>query len=141
MSSSRIIKLVGATVAALAMLLGVAASSYAAGGVVGTFSIADRGQGCWAGGNLLPDGSANGHGGCAFTTPVGEEVASITPQSWSFTDSTHTAVNLCATFVGKKGPVFPVGVPVTNCVAVPVGTGAPVNLFEDTYGKVTLVNN
>ena len=75
---------------------------------------------------------------CAFSTPAGEQVASITPVSWSFTDTTGTAVSLCADFTGKKGPVFPIGVPVLTCITVPVGTYAPVNLGGETYGKVTL---
>jgi hypothetical protein len=139
MKVAGVTRLFAAGAASVALALGVAAPALAAGnGSVGSFTIADHGQGCWAGGSLWADGSASGSGGCAFMTPAGEEVASISPESWSFTDSTHTAVNFCAEFTGKKGPVFPIGTPVPQCLTVPVGTAAPVNLFEDTYGKVTL---
>jgi hypothetical protein len=133
------IKLIAGAVTSVAMILGVASPVFAAGpDVVGTWSVVDHGQGCWGGGNLLADGSGNGGGGCAFMTPAGEEVASLKPASWAFTDATKTAVNLCASFVGKKGPVFPVGVAVTNCIVVPVGGSAPVEVAPETYGKVNI---
>jgi len=127
-----------AVFASLALMSGVGAAAFAAGAVVGTWSVADRGQGCWGGGTLNPDGTATGSGSCAFSTPTGQEVAAISPASWSFTGTTETAVTLCADFTGKQGPVFPIGVPVLNCITIPVGTDAPVNLGGDTYGKVTL---
>jgi hypothetical protein len=127
-----------AILASLMLALGIGAPAFAAGGVAGTWSIADHEQGCKGGGTLNPDGTANGSGGCAFSTPAGEEVASITPVSWSFTDTTGTAVSLCADFTGKQGPVFPIGIPVLTCITVPAGTEAPVNLGGETYGKVTL---
>jgi hypothetical protein len=127
-----------ASVASVALMFGIGAPALAAGGVAGTFSVSDHGQGCWGGGTLNADNTASGAGGCAFSTPAGEEVASITPVSWSFTDASDTAVTLCADFTGQKGPVFPVGVPVLNCIMIPVSTAAPVNLGGDTYGKVTL---
>jgi hypothetical protein len=125
--------------AASVLFVSQAAPAAAAGPVVGTWSIADHGQGCWGGGNLLADGTGNGGGGCAFHTPAGEEVASLTPTSWSYTDGSKTAVELCATFVGKKGPVFPVGVPILQCLVVPVNTSAPVDLGGGTFGKVTIL--
>jgi hypothetical protein len=128
-----------ATAASLALMSGAGAPAFAAGAVTGTWSVADRGQGCWGGGIMNADGTAGGSGSCAFSTPAGEEAASITPVSWSFTGTTETAVTLCANFTGKQGPVFPIGVPVLNCITVPVGTAAPVSLGGDTYGKVTLV--
>ena len=125
--------------ASLALTFGAGAPAFAAGGVAGTWSVAAHGQGCWGGGTLNADGTGHGSGDCAFSTPAGEEVASLTPVSWSFTGTTGTAVTLCADFTGKKGPVFPIEVPVLNCIIVPVGTDAPVDLGGDTYGKVTLV--
>lgn len=131
-------KLVFGILSSLLLSVGFVSPVLAAGPVAGTWSVVDHGQGCWAGGNLLVNGGGTGGGECAFQTPLGEEVASIKPVSWTFTDSTDTAVNLCANFTGKKGPVFPIGVPILNCVVVPVGTSAPVNLFGDTYGKVNI---
>jgi hypothetical protein len=133
-------RLIVGTMAAAVLFVSHAAPAAAAGPVVGTWSIADHGQGCWGGGNLLVGGGASGGGSCAFQTGAGEEVASLTPTSWSYTDSSQTAVSLCATFVGKKGPVFPVGVPILQCLVVPVGTSAPVNLGgSGTFGKVTIL--
>lgn len=121
------------------MFAALALPAFAAGSpVVGNWSVVDRGPGCWGGGNLFADGSGNGGGGCAFQTPAGEEVASLTPTSWAFTDATDTVVNLCATFVGKQGPVFPIGVPVVECVQVPVGSGAPIAIGGGTYAKVMI---
>lgn len=108
------------------------------GGVAGNWAVHDHGQGCWGGGNLRMDGTADGGGNCSFKTPAGEEVASLDPVSWSFTDATDMAVDLCATITGKEGPVFPIGVPVPSCIVVPVGTDAPVNLGGNTFGKVTI---
>lgn len=123
----------------LLMLVTITLPVSAAGqSVVGTWSVVDHGQGCWGGGNLLSDGTANGGGGCSFQTPSGEEVASLKPFSWSYADATQTAVNLCANITGKRGPVFPIGVAVLSCIVVPVGTSAPVNLGGNTYGKVNI---
>lgn len=134
-------KIIIESIIGLALFASIAAPVSAAGpSVVGTWSVVDHGQGCWGGGNLLSDLSGNGGGGCAFQTPAGEEVASLKPVSWSFTDSTNTSVNLCANFTGVKGPVFPIGVPVLSCVVVPVGTSAPINLGQGTYGKVNLLS-
>lgn len=132
-------KLLGVSASSAFLFVATTIPTFASGSVVGTWSVADHGQGCWGGGNLLSDGTGNGDGGCAFQTPQGEEVASISPQGWSFTDSTNKEVNLCATFIGKKGPVFPIGVPITQCLVVPVNTNTPVNIFGDTYAKATIL--
>lgn len=124
--------------AAAALSAGLAAPVFAASpGAVGSWSVVDHGQGCWGGGSLFLGG-----GECAFQTPVGEEVAKIQPVSWSFTDSTDTAVLLTANFVGQKGPVFPVGVPVPMSVTVPVGNvGAPVPDGQGDYVKVNIFSS
>jgi hypothetical protein len=140
-------------VVAVQLLVGAFATTHlltaraaASNPVVGTWEVGDRGQGAWAGGTLLADHSLTGSGSFAFSTPLGEEVASIRGKSWSFTDATQTHVNLCATVVGKQGPVFPIGVPIVDCsitVAVTSGAPTPVTiggvLQTDTFGKVTLV--
>lgn len=131
-------KLIAGALVSVVTALGLTAPAFAASKVVGTWSIVDRGPGCWGGGSLLADGTGTGGGGCAFHTPDGEEVAALKPASWTFTDASHTEVELCANFIGKKGPVFPIGVPVLQCVVVPVNTSAPVELFEETYGKVNI---
>ena len=114
--------------------------------IIGTWHVGDRGPGAWAGGTLLADQTLTGSGGFAFSTPLGEEVASIRGESWSFTDASDSHVNLCVTVVGKQGPVFPIGIPILDCsVTVAVTSGAPtpvtINgvLQTDTFGKVTLV--
>ena len=115
--------------------------------IIGTWHAGDHGQGGWAGGNLLSDGSLNGSGQLSFHTPDGQQqVAQIDVKhsTWTFTDSTDTAVNFCFTLIGKQGSVFPIGVPVQDCtITVPVGTSAPVQVGgagdPSLYGKVTFV--
>lgn len=127
--------------AASALFAFTALPAVASGGpsVVGNWSVVDRGQGCWGGGNLLSDGSGNGGGGCAVHTSSGEEVTSLKPVSWSFIDPvTKHFVLLTADIKLKQNSdsgLIPLGI---VPVMVPVGTGAPVNLFGDIYGKITL---
>jgi len=68
------------------------------------------------------------------------EVADIQPGTWDFANSDHTAVDLCVYAIGRKGPLFPIGVPIPFCATIPVERGAPLQLFpgEDTYVKVVL---
>jgi hypothetical protein len=91
---------------------------------------------------MRSDGTLGGGGG--FTVPLasGEvEVADIQPGSWDFANADHTAVRLCVLVLGRKGPLFPIGVPLPFCATVPVEQGAPLPLFpeEDTFVKVILV--
>jgi hypothetical protein len=112
-------------------------------GMMGTWVIADRGPGAWAGGSLFANGAINGGGEFAFPVAQGvEEVAKIQPVGWSFTDASHTAVMLDFTITGVRGPVFPIGVAIADSLVVPVnGPGAPVLLFPpDTYAKVMMVH-
>lgn len=126
-------------VAMLAGVTSIASANSTGASVVGNWAVADHGQGCWGGGNLLSDGSGNGGGNCSVSDPNGQSVASLKPVSWSFTDSSDTAVSLCADITAKKGDVFgPAGTVSFSCITVPVGTDAPVDLGGDTYGKVTI---
>lgn len=124
-----------AAVAVCSMVLAMTSPVFA-NSVVGTWVVADHGQGGWAGGNMLSDGTLDGSGAFAFQTPVGEEVASIQGSNWSFTDSTNTVVNLCVTVTGKMGPAFPVGIPILICAQVPIDGPAPINIGGDTFAKV-----
>jgi hypothetical protein len=125
--------------AMMAGMGGLAAANSTGASVVGNWSLHDRGQGCWAGGNLLSDGTGNGGGNCSVSDANGQSIASIKPVSWAFTDPSDTAVNLCADFTAKKGDIFgPPGTVSLNCITVPVGTDKPVVLPGDTYGKVTI---
>ena len=90
---------------------------------------------------MRSDGTFGGGGG--FTVPVAPgvvEVADIQPGSWGFATADHTAVNLCVFAIGRKGPLFPIGVPIPFCATVAVVQGAPLQLIpsEDTYVKVVL---
>jgi hypothetical protein len=136
--------LVSLVALALAFLFsGVALAASNTAGVVGTWSIADHGSGAWAGGTLRADGTATGSGAFAFPVAQGvEEVAQIQGSSWVFTDPSQTTIMLCVTVTGVQGPVFPIGVAITQCLPVPVtGHGAPVPLFPggDTFAKVILL--
>lgn len=127
------------SIATLAFAVCAVAPTAAAGnGAVGSWSVVDRGPGCWGGGSLFAGGSVGGGGECAFPGQGGAEVAKLVPVSWSFTDSTDTAVTLNANIVGQKGPVFPVGVPVPVSVTVPVGGKAPLPDGQGDYAKVNI---
>jgi hypothetical protein len=135
--------LVSLVALALAFLFsGVAVAASDTAGAVGTWTIADHGSGAWAGGTLRADGTATGSGEFAFPTPQGEEVARIQGSSWSFLDPSQTTMLLCVTVTGVRGPVFPIGVAIAQCLPVPVtGPGAPVPLFPggDTFARVILL--
>ena len=130
--------LIGSGLLSLVATFLVALPAGATPQVVGNWHVQDHGQGCWGGGNLLVDGTGNGGGNCSFSTGQGQEVADLDPVSWSFTDSTDTAVNLCANITGRKGPVYPVGIPILSCIVVPVGTTGPVSLGGGTFGWVNI---
>ena len=118
---------VGTFVLVLAALVPVASASTAP--VVGTFSIADHGQGGWGGGALLADGSISGGGAFAFGN--GANVGTITGVSWS--PAGPGAVSLCfAETVTKGQALFPPG-----CSIFPV-TGTPIVISEGP-GDVTTI--
>ncbi|HEV2237184.1 MAG TPA: hypothetical protein VGR57_11030 [Ktedonobacterales bacterium] len=102
--------------------------------VVGTFAFADHGQGGWAGGPLLSDGTLGGSGAFSFSTPQGQVVAKITNGFWSGTLATGQTVTLCANLQQIQGP--PGFLPPTVCAPFPVNAGS-VNLFGDSFGRVT----
>lgn len=134
-------KVLATAAATLTLAAGLAAPAFAApgNGAVGSWLATDHGQGCWGGGSLFANYTGGGGGGCAFSTPDGVEVAKIQPVSWSFTDATHTAVQLNANFIGQKGPVFPIGVPIPMSLIIPVnGPGAPIPDFQGDYVKVNI---
>src|SRR5262249_38294490 len=102
--------------------------------VVGTFTIADHGQGGGTGGPLFSNGTLGGGGAFSISTPQGQVIAKITGGSWSGTLATGQAVTVCANLQQIHGPA---GIlPPTLCAPVPVNVGS-VNLFEDTFGRVT----
>ena len=131
-------------VASITMLLATVSPVLAIGtpGVVGTWVVADRGPGGWAGGTLLADGTAKGSGGFAYKTFSGEqEVAHISATNWSFANPLHTLIILCSDITGQKGPDFPIGVTINLCFPLEVsGPGAPApSLFEpDLFTKVMI---
>jgi hypothetical protein len=118
----------------LVFAVGSTAFASPAVSVVGTFTIADHGQGGWAGGPLRSNGSLGGGGAFSFSTPQGQVIAKITGGSWSGTLATGHTVTVCANLQQIHGPSG--FLPPTICAPVPVNAGS-VNLFEDTFGRVT----
>jgi len=118
------------------LVFAVGSTAFASPGasVVGTFTIADHGQGGWAGGPLLSNGAVGGGGAFSFSTPQGQVVAKITSGFWSGTLATGQTVTLCANLQQIQGP--PGSLPPTLCAPIPVNAGS-VNLFGDTFGRVT----
>ncbi len=123
---------------AAALLLGAGATGVIAAGasdVVGTFTLADNGQGGWAGGPLLADGTVGGGGALSFAN--GQVIAKVRGDSWSRAGS--QAVNICFDVTQTKGPAGAAGPPV-QCFTLPV-TGTPIKVSmggETTVIRVTL---
>jgi hypothetical protein len=70
---------------------------------VGSVAIADLGQGCWAGGALLANGTVTGDGSCAFSTPLGPEALVFTSKTWSG-DAT-SGITVCVTVRDVHDPL------------------------------------
>jgi len=102
--------------------------------VVGTFAVADHGQGGWFGGPLRADGTIGGGGAFSISTPEGQFVARVTGGTWTGTLATGQTVEICINLQQLHGP--PGFLPPTLCAQIPVNAG-PVNLFEDVFGRVT----
>jgi len=101
----------------------------AASSTVGTYTIADLGQGAWGGGSLNADGTLGGE--ASYSLENGSLVGVIDPTTWSFVNGGQ-AVSLCFLVQPMKGPPpLPSG-----CLVVPV-TGTPV-IIEGTLFRVTL---
>jgi len=65
----------------IAAVAAISASPVAAGTVVGTYAIADHGQGGWGGGPLYGDGSVGGGGGLSYLN--GQEIGVVTGGVWA----------------------------------------------------------
>jgi hypothetical protein len=93
--------------------------------VVGSFVVADNGQGCWTGGGLLSDGTATSQGGACsfFIAPGVHEQLKFTSKTW--TDNGDGTVTLCATVEPTHAGSDPAGIaPNLGCVGpVPVNVG------------------
>ena len=97
---------------------------------VGTYAVADLGQGAWGGGPLNADGTLGG--GASYSFGNGSFVGKLVPTTWNFVN-VGTAVNLCFTPQVLKGPpVFPT----PACIQAPV-SGTPV-VMNGTLFRVTL---
>jgi len=98
----RIRRLIAAAVVVAATLGSVAPTLAAGSPVAGTFTLADHGQGGWAGGPLYADGTAGGGGGVSFSTPDGQFVQVIHATSWSFDSADHSTIQLCFSTKGLQ---------------------------------------
>lgn len=127
-------KLVAGLVLAGVLVLGGIPAAFAHAGVVGTYAIADHGQGGWAGGPLLSDGSVGGGGAFSFSTPEGQVVAKVTGGTWSGSLQTGQAVTLCANLQQIQGPAG--ALPPTICAPIVVNAG-PVVIDGTTFRVTT----
>jgi hypothetical protein len=111
---------------------------------IGTYSVADAGAGgAWQGGPMFADGSLGGGGMVEFPPPEGGQlVLRVTPLSWSYTDSTDSAVQLCFDLTElRPQPQAPFSVcapplPVTGGTGqmVDPGTGATAMIHVSFHG-------
>jgi hypothetical protein len=102
--------------------------------VVGTYTIADHGQGGWVGGPLLSDGTVGGGGAFSFSTPAGQVVARITGGTWSGTLQTGETVTVCLDIQQIQGP--PV-LPSLECSPPMVVNAGPVVIDGTTFRVTT----
>lgn len=117
-----------------ALMMGGVPAAFAHSSVVGTFAIADHGQGGWAGGPLLSGGGVGGGGAFSFSTPDGQVVAKITGGSWSGTLQAGQTVVVCANLQQIQGP--PGALPPTICAPIVVDAG-PVVIDGTTFRVTT----
>jgi hypothetical protein len=107
--------------------------------VVGSFVVADNGQGCWTGGGLLSDGTATSQGGACsfFVAPGVHEQLKFVSKTW--TNNGDGTVTLCATVAPTHSGSDPLGIAPDGlgCVGpIPVNVG-PVK-FQGMLVKVDL---
>lgn len=91
----------------VAGLFPVAASAASPAPVVGTYSVADNGQGEWGGGALYADGSVGGLVAFAAGTGSQQIIAHFLPFSWQFVPlgtNAQGAVDICYSVQAIKGP-------------------------------------
>lgn len=93
----------------------------ASGNTVGTFTIADLGQGAWGGGSLFADGTAQGN--VAFSALNGQVIFHIDPTAWSWIVPQQVAEVCFTPHVIRNVVGFPI--PPSFCADLPV-TGTPV---------------
>lgn len=100
--------------------------------VVGTYSVADNGQGCWGGGALLADGSVTGNAACSFAN--GQVIARLSPTGWTFSDSSDSVVVLTFSVRMIKGPNVFGG----SSLTFPVPVGGPLKVTDSEGGTTIL---
>jgi hypothetical protein len=131
---------VGALAASVMGLTALGGNAMASTGssVVGSFVVADNGQGCWTGGGLLSDGTATSQGGACsfFIAPGVHEQLKFTSKTW--TDNGDGTVTLCATVEPTHAGSDPAGIaPNLGCTPpIPYNVG-PVKI-DGTLYKVDL---
>ncbi len=101
--------------------------------VVGSYTVADLGQGGWVGGALHSDNTISGGGSYSASTPEGQVIAKITGGSWSGTLATGDTVTLCLDVLQIHGPAG--ALPPEFCAPITVNTEPTV--IDGTLFRVT----
>jgi hypothetical protein len=126
-------RLLVSTIAA-GSLLGLvlsAAPASAAPVPVGSFAIANLGQGGWAGGPLYGDGTLGGGG--AFSFANGQEILRITSGTWA--GNAASGVTICADVMAIKDPLGLAGA--SLCIG-PLAVNAGPQVISGALVKVSL---
>jgi hypothetical protein len=128
-----------ASVMGVTALADPAMASQGGASVVGSFVVADNGQGCWTGGGLLSDGTATSQGGACsfFVAPGVHEQLKFTSKTW--VNNGDGTVTLCATVAPTHAGSDPLGIAPNGlgCVGpVPYNVG-PIK-FQGMLVKVDL---
>ncbi len=101
--------------------------------VVGSYTVADLGQGGWAGGALRSDNTISGGGSYAASTPEGQVIAKITGGSWSGTLATGHTVTLCLDVLQIYGPAETV----SSEFCAPITVNAGPTVIDGALFRVT----
>jgi hypothetical protein len=107
----------------------------AAQSVVGTYSAADNGQGCWGGGPLLADGSFSGGASCSFGN--GADVGRLVPSSWTTDGQSVTLTWTVDIHKGSCADFGGAGVPCLLSLPLPIGSATKV-VFPGATGTTVV---
>jgi hypothetical protein len=120
-----------ATIVAAGTVALSAAPAFAAGPVAGSYSAVANGQGGWAGGPLLSNGSVGGGGAVSISMPSGQFIERVVGGNWS--PDGHGGVNITLDLVGISK-----NAPPTDSFSVDIpATGRPIKVTVD--GGTTLI--
>src|SRR5258708_17541053 len=100
----KILKCAVVAAAIAVMMMATTTLTFAQSNIVGTYTVADNGQGGWAGGPLYANGILGGTGAVSFNN--GQEVGKVVSGTWQVDSSVaFSALDICFTIQPVKDPL------------------------------------